>query len=196
MVFLVFFSSPCLCSVSEPSLLDQKDTVLFYGNHCHRHGGFQKHASVPPISRLSTPLSCEFFPSSRTRQSGNKPGFINFCQAIKPSSKERPTSRQLHTFSVAAETRKLKSAVIWYPAAPSQGEPLSIVGKPCLLSCTQRSVVSTHTTSARPQLHIFLPTDDKGVEVDSESVDEGFLDELDYKITSLKLQQVSAQTIK
>lgn len=49
---------------------------------------------------------------------------------------------------------------------------------------------------ARPQLHIFLPTDDKGVEMDSESVDEGFLDELDYKIRSLKLEQGSAQTIK
>lgn len=196
-------SSFCLCSVSDPFLLGQKDTDLFYGNHCHRQGVFQKQASVPPTSRFSLP--CEFFPSSRMSQlrkqhqevqSSNNPSFIHFCQAIRPSSKPRPTSRQLHNSSPTAETRKCNSAVIWYPNSPCQGEPLSVVGKPCLLSCSQRSAASTLPMPARPQLHIFLPTDDKGTEMDSESVDEGFLDELDYKITTLKLQQGSAQAIK
>lgn len=197
----------CLCSVSEPSLLNPKETVLFCGNHCPRQGVFQKHPSVPPISRLSLPLACELCPPPRVSQlhkqqshrevrSCNRPGFINFCQAIRPSSKPRPTSRHLHNASLTTETRKPRSAVIWYPNSPFLGEPLSITGKPCLLSSCQRSVVSTVPVPARPQLHIFLPTDDKGVEMDSESVDEGFLDELDDKITSLKLQQGSAQTVK
>lgn len=205
--FYGYFSSSCLCSVSEPSLLDHKNTVLFCGNHCRRQGVFQKHASVRPISRLSLPLSCGLCPPSRVSllheqqshqevQSGNKPGFINFCQAIRPSFKARPTSRQLHNCSLTTQTHKRASAVIWYPNSPSHDEPLSVTGKPCLLRCSQRSGVSTLSMPARPQLHIFLPTDDKGVEMDSESVDEGFLDELDYKTTSLKLQQGPAQTIK
>lgn len=200
------FSSSCPCSISEPSPLAQKDTVLFCGNHCRRQGVFQKHTSVPPISRLSLPLSCELCPPSRMSQlhkqqsqrkiqSANKPGFINFCQAIRPSSKTKPTSRRLNS-SFTTQTRKLESAVIGYSNSPCQGEPLSVTGKPCLLSCTQRSAVPTLPMPARPQLHIFLPTDEKGVEMDSESVDEGFLDELDYKITSLKLQQGSAPTIE
>lgn len=202
----LFFPS-CLCSVSEPSLIGPNEIVLFCGNHCHRQGVFEKHPSAPPISRLSLPLSCELCPPPRVSQLRqqqshwevrhcNRPGFINFCQAIRPSSQSRPASRHLHNSSLTTDTRKPKSALIWYPNSPFLGEPLSITGKPCLLSCSQRSVVSTVPVPARPQLHIFLPTGDKGVEMDSESVDEGFLDELDDKITSLKLQQGSAQTVK
>lgn len=200
-------SSSCLCSVSEPSLLNPKETVLFCENHCHRQGVFQKHPSVPPISRLSLPLSCELCPLPRGSQlrkqqshqelrSCNRPGFIHFCQAIRQSSQPRPTSHHLHNSGLTIETRKPKSAVIWYPNSPFKSEPLSITGKPCLLSCSRRSVASTIPVPARPQLHIFLPMDDKVIEMDNESVDEGFLDELDFKMTSLKLQQASAQTVK
>lgn len=74
-------------------------------------------------------------------------------------------------------------------AMQSQAELLSVVGKPCLLGCSQRSAMAAASGPGRTQLHVFLPTEAEGEEVDSESVDEGFMDELDSKITSLKLQQ-------
>lgn len=40
--------------------------------------------------------------------------------------------------------------------------------------------MSAATVPARPQLHIFLPTEAEE-EADSESVDEGFMDELDCR---------------
>ena len=72
------------------------------------------------------------------------------------------------------------------PLAMSEAEPLSVVGKPCLLNCSQRPTLAAGP--GRTQLHVFLPTEAEGEEVDSESVDEGFMDELDNKITSLKIQ--------
>ena len=73
---------------------------------------------------------------------------------------------------------------------------MSVVGKPCLPSCGQRPAVAAATTGpARTQLHVFLPSEAEGEEVDSESVDEGFMDELDSKITSLKLQQAAPKTV-
>lgn len=69
-------------------------------------------------------------------------------------------------------------------------EPLSVVGKPCLLTCSQRPPAGP----ARTQIHVFLPSEAEGEEADRESVDEGFMDELDSKITSLKLQQEAPKT--
>lgn len=74
-------------------------------------------------------------------------------------------------------------------SSSSQGELLSVVGKPCL----QRPALPA-AGPGRTQLHVFLPTEAEGEEVDSESVDEGFMDELDSKITSLKLQQGAPKT--
>jgi len=71
----------------------------------------------------------------------------------------------------------------------SQGEPLSVVGKPCPLSCSQRPAAPP----ARTQLHVFLPSEAEAQEADCESVDEGFMDELDSRMSSLKLQQGAKQ---
>lgn len=77
----------------------------------------------------------------------------------------------------------------------SQGEPLSVTGKPCLPSCSERPAVAAAVSPARPQLHVFLPTEAEREDVDSESVDEGFMDELDSKITSVLLQQGAPKTV-
>lgn len=85
-------------------------------------------------------------------------------------------------------------------------EPLSVIGKTCLPGSSQRVVAAANATAnaaataaaagpGRTQLHVFLPTEAEGEEVDSESVDEGFMDELDSKITSLKLQQRASKTL-
>jgi len=60
------------------------------------------------------------------------------------------------------------------------------------------STASTSTGAAGPartQLHVFLPTEAEGVELDSGSVDEGFMDELDSRVTSLKLLQGAPKTL-
>lgn len=73
---------------------------------------------------------------------------------------------------------------------------MSVVGKPCLPSCSERPTLAAAAAGpARTQLHVFLPTEAEGEEVDSESVDEGFMDELDSKIISLKLQQGAPKTL-
>lgn len=77
----------------------------------------------------------------------------------------------------------------------SKKEPLFVVGKPCPLSCSERPTQRSVSGPARTQLHVFLPSEAEGEEVDSESVDEGFMDELDSKITSLKLQQGAPKTV-
>lgn len=87
-------------------------------------------------------------------------------------------------------------------------EPLSVIGKTCLPGSSQRVVAAANANATanaaataaaagpgRTQLHVFLPTEAEGEEVDSESVDEGFMDELDSKITSLKLQQRASKTL-
>lgn len=188
---MLLFSPDCLCSLSEPSLLNPNETILFSSNH--HPDVLQKHSSVPPISKSSVPLSCKISPPPRPTsqlqkhqshqevQSCNRPGFINFCQAIQLNSKPRPVNRHLHNPILTTERSKLKPAVIQYHKSPFKVEPLSITGKPCFFSCSQRSVVSAAAVPARSQLHVFLPTEVEGEEADSESADEGFMDELDCR---------------
>lgn len=64
------------------------------------------------------------------------------------------------------------------------------------------ALVAASLQPKRTQLHVFLPTGDgaregdgERVEADSESVDEGFMDELDSKITALRLQRGGPKTV-
>lgn len=85
------------------------------------------------------------------------------------------------------------------------GEALSVVGRPCLPGCSQTlALVAASLPPKRTQLHVFLPTGDgaregegerEEAEADSESVDEGFMDELDSKITALRLQRGGPKTV-
>lgn len=86
-----------------------------------------------------------------------------------------------------------RPSVMQHRNSLSQGELLSVVGKPCLRSGSKRPALAAGP--ARTQLHVFLPTEAEGEEVDSESVDEGFMDELDSKMISLKLQQGAPKTV-
>lgn len=199
-----------LCSLSEPSLLNPNETVPFQGfSSNHRLSVLQKQPPAPPpISKSSVPLPCKICHPPRISQphqqqshqqvqSCSRPTFIHFSQAIQLSSKPRPVRRHSHNPVLATdmEQGELQPAVIRYHNSTFQGEPLSVIGKPCLLSCSQRPAVSAAAGPARTQLHVFLPTEAEGEEADSESVDEGFMDELDCKITSLKLQQGPPRTV-
>ncbi|KAK2830720.1 hypothetical protein Q5P01_018651 [Channa striata] len=180
-------------SLSEPSLLIPNEKELFEGVSANRrHSLFQK--QPPPPSSLSE--SSALISYRTCRQSGTSlshqqqvqsccgPAYIHFSQAIQLGSRPRPVRRHSHNPAPALGDLR-----------PSQMQgrdmPLSVIGKPCLPSCNQRPATSDATAApgpVRPQLHVFLPTEAER-EVDSESVDEGFMDELDTKKTSLMFQQ-------
>ncbi|KAK2920799.1 hypothetical protein Q8A73_000284 [Channa argus] len=188
-------STTARLSLSEPSLLIPNDNELFEGvSKNRRHSALQKQPPPPPsLSKSSTLLSyrpcgrsgtCQ--PHQQPVQSCRGPAYIHFSQAIQLSSKPRPMRRHSHNPVLSAHVGDLRPSPV-----QGQEEPLSVIGKPCLPSCSQRPAMVVATAAPgpiRPQLHVFLPTEVEG-EVDIESVDEGFMDELDTKMTSLTVQR-------
>ncbi|KAE8282300.1 hypothetical protein D5F01_LYC19704 [Larimichthys crocea] len=192
-------SSMARLSLSEPSLLTPNETVPSEGlpSSCRPSVLQKRPPPPPPFSKSSALLPCKSCHPSRVsqphQQQNHQPTFIHFSQAIQPSSKPRPARRHSqHSPVLTAEMAQgdLRPSVIHHRNSLPNGEPLFVVGKPCLPSCGHRPAVSVAAAGpARTQLHVFLPTEAEGEEVDSESVDEGFMDELDSKMTSLKLKQ-------
>ncbi|XP_029299337.1 uncharacterized protein LOC115015869 [Cottoperca gobio] len=195
-------------SFSEPSLLTPNENILFEGLSSNRHPSVvqKRPPPPPPFSKSSVMLPCNTCHPSGTSQqqihqqvqSCSRPAYIHFSQAIQPGSKPRPVRRHSHNPALSSEMVQqgdLRPLVMQYRNSSSQGEPLCVVGKPCLPSCRERPALAAAASPARTQLHVFLPTEAEGEEVDSESVDEGFMDELDNKITSLKLQQGALKTL-
>ncbi|XP_058475919.1 uncharacterized protein LOC131447853 [Solea solea] len=185
-------------SLSEPSLLTLNENIPFDGfSNIQWPGVLQKRHPPPPPTFSKSPalLSSKTWhpPLSSSHNCSSRPTstYIHFSQAIQPSTRSRRHSHN-RTLSVDTATQLRDFS--------SQRELLSVIGKPCLPSCSQRSAPGPAPGPAsgpapgpaagpgRTQLHVFLPTEVEGEEVDSESVDEGFMDELDSKITSLKLQ--------
>ena len=82
-----------------------------------------------------------------------------------------------------------------YGRGLSAQEGLTVVGRPCLPGyCRTLASVAASLPLKRTELHVFLPTGDpsaEGEEADAESVDEGFMDELDSKINALRLRPKS-----
>ncbi|CAJ1082994.1 uncharacterized protein LOC117828254 [Xyrichtys novacula] len=181
-------------SVSEPSLITSNEYVHSEkSSSSYRPSVLQKRPPpLAPFSKSSILLSYK----TRQPHQQKKGVYLHFSKAIQPRSKPRPA--RCHSHKPAPSTELIQGDP--RPQGTShgaliQGEVLSVVGKPCPLSCSQRPIQRTVTGPARTQLHVFLPTEAEGEEVDSESVDEGFMDELDNKITSLKLQQGAAKAV-
>lgn len=122
----------------------------------------------------------------------SRPTYIHVSQPIQPHVRPRPARRRSHSPALTPQVLhgdlRLSAAQRW-SSSPCQGGPLSVVGTPCVLSCSQ-----CRPPAARAQLHIFLPNEEE--EVDRESVDEGFMEELDNKMSCLKIQQAPPQTIR
>ncbi|KAJ8384953.1 hypothetical protein AAFF_G00196190 [Aldrovandia affinis] len=142
--------------------------------------------SAPPLpitnaSRLRNTLQ---LPSLAA---GNPPLHQTPSVALRPAEKLMVKPHRQSQFR-STEQRELRPSVMQYRRAPHEGT-LAVRGKHCLPSPPAPSVAQL-PTPARTQLHVFLPTEGagEGEEGDNESVDEGFMDELD-KVTSLKLHQ-------
>lgn len=172
-------------SLSEPSLFPHKDSVLFGARSAVRRPTLlHKRAAVSSFTSTLTPNPPPA-PMDPLRPSGSsRPLYLHFSQSIQPGLKPRVTRR--HSHNPTSERRTQVSPL---------GEPLSVVGKTCLPLCSPRR--PSPTTAApgppRPHIHVFLPSEAEGE--DSESADEGFMDELDIRMSSLKLQQGAPQTL-
>lgn len=188
-----------LYSLSEPSLLIASENIQLKGvSSFHRLSVVQDKPPLPsaPI-KSSTMLSCSTFHLSGAHErqkkqlhhSNQRPAFIHFSKAIRPSVRPRAVRRHSHNPALHLEAGRadLLTSASRHGSSSSWEEPLCVVGKPCLLRCSQRAASS--------QLHIFLPSEAEVEELDRESVDEGFMDELDIKIGSLKLQEEPVKTI-
>lgn len=185
--FFFFF----LHSLSEPSLFTPHDSILFGLSSVHRPNLLQKRG--PASSSFLKPAaltsgSAQPFQDTHQPQSYSRPVYIHFSQAIQPSLKPKVTRRHSHNPGLSSDAGHSDLR----PLGTQDHEPLSVVGKTCLPSCGLRPAPAASSGPTRPQLHVFLPTEAEGE--DSESVDEGFMDELDSKMSSLKLQQGAPQT--
>ncbi|KAI1901781.1 hypothetical protein AGOR_G00037930 [Albula goreensis] len=109
---------------------------------------------------------------------------------LRPAAKLVAKPRR-HSQSLSTEHKEIRPLVVQY-RQPLHGETLAVRGKQCLPVPSSPSAPAP----ARTQLHVFLPTEGavQREERDNESVDEGFMDELDSKVISLKLQQGEAKT--
>ncbi|CAN9504246.1 unnamed protein product [Ophioblennius macclurei] len=191
-------------SLSEPSLFTPQEGDPFEGVACSLRRS-KPQAPLVSFSR-SCALPSKTFPRPLTahphqNRGSVRPTFVHFSHGVQPGVRPRAARRHSHNATPSSERAPhgdLRPLALRYRNCPSEAESLSVVGKPCLLSSGQRggaaaAAAGPSTGLARTQLHVFLPSETDGEEADSESVDEGFMDELDSKISTLKLHQAAVK---
>ncbi|KAK9957541.1 hypothetical protein ABG768_011782 [Culter alburnus] len=164
-------------SISEPSLFTPGQRAVFEGFSKNRHPLLLK--SGPSLS------SCETPENTKTPQQSYHQVYMHFSQPLRPVPKVTQTFTRSQRRST--ESRSLQP-LVRQCRQPVNLETLSVRGKTCLPT---RHLPDASSATSRTQLHVFLPAEGAGREEDrdSESVDEGFMDELDSKVTTLRLQQ-------
>ncbi|XP_034016793.1 uncharacterized protein LOC117501936 isoform X1 [Thalassophryne amazonica] len=184
--------------LSEPSL---RSKVEWFSS-CH--SAVSQMRPPPPTAELATNQSfhpCDLSPPCPTQQNQHQIQSTYKCilQAVQPGSKllpPPPLRRHSHNASLSAELAQadLRPLALRYRSSSShpRGELLFVTGKSCLPTGTRRPPRAGPVFPARTQLHVFLPGESE--EADSDSVDEGFMDELDSKVLSVKLQRVPPRT--
>ncbi|XP_063040787.1 uncharacterized protein LOC134435680 [Engraulis encrasicolus] len=172
-------------SISEPSLFASQPRATLPDR-------FPQRRRPPPRKRTPQLPLCRLcdLDGSKSLDSCSRPTYTAFSCPIRPVSKLSPSpssssasSRSQLALSAQLGVRRLVFTSP-LPSGAHQGA-LSVRGTPCLPPPTPQA-----TAQGRAQLHVFLPSEAlSSEELDRESVDEGFMDELDSKVTSLKLQQ-------
>ncbi|XP_052388913.1 uncharacterized protein LOC127935252 [Carassius gibelio] len=153
-------------SISEPCLFTPGPRAVFEGFSKNHH----------PLQHQPGPsLSC------KTLEKPKK----HISQPLKPVPKVGQAFT--HSQQRATENRGLQS-LMRQRRQPINLQTLSVRGKTCLPT---QHLPTSSSSASRTQLHVFLPAEGAGQEEDqdSESVDEGFMDELDNRVTNLRLQQ-------
>lgn len=158
-------------SISEPSLFRP------------RHWAFLGDVSskCPPLhSRAPSLPSCKSAENSKMPQQSHHQVYMHFSQPLRPVPKVGKRSVARGGQKQATDRRSLQH-LVRQNRQPLNHETLSVRGKTCL------PFQPLPTAASRKELHIFLPAQGAGEDEtrDSESVDEGFMDELENKISTL-----------
>lgn len=160
-------------NVSEPCLFTPGQRAVFEGFSKKRCPLLNKRGPSSP--------SCETLENTKTPQQSYHQVYMHFSQPLKPV----PKVGQAFTYSQrrATESRGMQALV----RQPKNVETLSVRGKTCFPT---QHLPTSSSSAPRTQLHVFLPAESTRQEEDrdSESVDEGFMDELE-KVNTLRLQQ-------
>ncbi|XP_054911160.1 uncharacterized protein LOC129375846 [Poeciliopsis prolifica] len=182
-------SSKTRLSLSEPSLLSPGQDLRLDGcsGSCLSSCLQMQPPPPPSFSNPPTLLPCRNCDQQHNQQlqSCSRPRYIHFSRAMQPAA--RPATRR-HSHNPDVSVEMLQGDFRRRNSSSCQGETLFVVGRPCLLGGGPR--LAAAGPAGRAQLHVFLPSEAKPEEADRESVDEGFMDELDCRITALKLQHI------
>ncbi|KAI7799065.1 hypothetical protein IRJ41_017327, partial [Triplophysa rosa] len=162
-------------SISEPS--------LFRPRHWAFLGEFSSNYSPPLRSRAPSLPSCKTAENAKMPQQSYHQVYVQLSQPLRPIPKVGKKTVTRGGQKQTTERRSLQPLARHSRQLPNH-ETLSVRGKTCLPSQPLPSAAS------RKELHIFLPAEGAEEEEtrDSESVDEGFMDELDNKISTIALQ--------
>ncbi|KAA0710421.1 hypothetical protein E1301_Tti012520 [Triplophysa tibetana] len=162
-------------SISEPS--------LFRSRHWAFLGDFSSNYAPPLRSRAPSLPSCKTAENPKMQEQKFHQVYIHFSQPMRLISKVGKKTVTRGGQKQTTERRSQQPSASHITQPPNR-ETLSVKGKTCLPSQPLSSGAS------RKELHIFLPAEGAEEEEtrESESVDEGFIDELDYKISTLALQ--------
>ncbi|XP_016097727.1 uncharacterized protein [Sinocyclocheilus grahami] len=163
-------------SVSEPCLFTPGQRAVFEGFSKIHH---------PLLHTPGPSPSCKTLEKPKMPQQSYHQVYMHFSQPLKPVPKVGQAFT--HSQQQATENRGLQP-LVRQRRQPANLETLSVRGKTCLPT---QHLPTSSSSASRTQLHVFLPAEGAGQEEDrdSESVDEGFMDELDNKVTNLRLLQ-------
>lgn len=119
--------------------------------------------------------SCKTLEKPKMPQQSYHQVYMHFSQPLKPVPRDGPAFTRSQRR--ATENRGLQP-LVRQRRQPINIETSSIRGKTCLPT---QHLPTSSSSASRTQLHVFLPAEGAGLEEDrdSESVDEGFMDELD-----------------
>ncbi|XP_016318296.1 uncharacterized protein LOC107670263 [Sinocyclocheilus anshuiensis] len=158
-------------SISEPCLFTPGQRAVFEGFSKNRRPLLHKRGPSSP--------SCKTLENTKAPQQSYHQVYMHFSRPLKPVPKVGQAFT--HSQRRATESTGLQALVRQHL------ETLSVRGQTFLPT---QHLPTSSSSAPRTQLHVFLPAEGARQEEDgdSESVDEGFMDELDNKVTTLRLQ--------
>ncbi|KAK7125020.1 hypothetical protein R3I94_019166 [Phoxinus phoxinus] len=166
-------------SISEPSLFTPGQRAVFEGFSKNRHPLLRKRGVGPCLPSCKTPEN------TKTPQQSYHQVYMHFAQPLRPVPKPGQTLPRSQRRPTESRERQCKQ--------PVNLETLSVRGTTFLSTRHSPDGASSTSRSHTHQLHVFLPAEGAGPGEDREreSVDEGFMDELDSKVNTLRarLQQ-------
>lgn len=169
---LCSFHSFFECSITEPDLYIPGHRTLCETFSHKSYPSFQKHPSSLPPESTNRPLLAR------------RPAYTHFSLPLRPLPRLNHVANPARSLNISQCGLR---PLVKEQESPECRDELSVKGIPCF---------SRAAPSKGPkQLHVFLPTEStvERDDEDSESIDEGFMDEVDYK-ASFKQAETKSPT--